>query len=141
TDCKLRFCGNCVVMLQGQPVCGPCKNFRIRGMSRPARVAPLAIVSLVVALVSGPVAFCLPFVGIGQQTTTGSAVLAVVFSIVGMALPVVGLVLAGLALREIETKPHVRGRSLAMTGLASGLAGIVWCAGLAVLTIAKQWQG
>src|SRR5206468_1042191 len=58
-DCKLPFCAACVVGFKGKTLCGPCKNFRIRGATRPPRVSALAVVALVVALASGPLAFCL----------------------------------------------------------------------------------
>src|SRR5262249_26054512 len=49
-DCKMSFCAGCVVTLQDKTVCGPCKNFRVRGLNRPARVTPLSIITLVVGL-------------------------------------------------------------------------------------------
>ena len=39
----------------------------VRGMNRPARVSALAIVSLVVGLIGGPVTFCLNLYNIGAQ--------------------------------------------------------------------------
>jgi hypothetical protein len=140
-DCRVAFCPACVVELQGRPVCGPCKNFRLRGLSRPARLAPLAVIALVVALASGPVAFCLPTIAVSWQVNGGPAVVTVVVSLVGMAFPVLALGLAWKALREIETKPHLGGRSLAMTGAATGLVGVLWSATVAALMIAKQFQG
>lgn len=141
-DCKVAFCSACVVELQGQPVCGPCKNFRLRGLSRPTRLAPLAVVALVVALASGPVSFCLPAFAAGWQIGGGgNPAVTVVVSLVAMAFPVVGLWLAWKALREIEAKPHFGGRSLAMTGAATGLLGVLWSVTVAALMIAKQFQG
>jgi hypothetical protein len=141
-DCKVAFCSACVVELQGQPVCGPCKNFRLRGLSRPTRLAPMAVIALVVALASGPVAFCLPAIAAGSQVNgAGNAAVTAVVSLVGMVFPVVALWLAGKALREIEAKPQFGGRSLALTGAATGLLGVLWSATVAVLMIAKQWQG
>jgi hypothetical protein len=95
----------------------------------------------VVALASGPVAFCLPSIAASWQVNGGPAVVTVVVSLVGMAFPVLALWLAGKALREVETKPHLAGRSLALTGAATGLVGVLWSATVAALMIAKQFQG
>src|SRR4051812_16952701 len=57
--CKLPFCGNCLVSIQGRPLCGPCKNFQIAGQGRTTRVLPLAVLALVISLVSGPVVMIL----------------------------------------------------------------------------------
>jgi hypothetical protein len=59
--CRCSFCSACVVTLQGQTLCGPCKNFRVRGLNRPARMAPLAIIAFVLALVCAPVTLFLTF--------------------------------------------------------------------------------
>jgi hypothetical protein len=139
-DCKCPFCSACVVALRGQTLCGPCKNFRIRGLSRPPRVTALAIVSLVVALVAGPLTFCLTNIGmnpaINQQ---GSVVLSIVMCLVGLIPPVGGLVLGWLALREIDTRPRTGGRSLALTGAVTSLVGVLWCLMVAVLSVWRQW--
>jgi len=137
-DCKEYFCPRCVVEVQGTMLCGPCKNFRIRGLSRPGRVPGLAVVALVVGLVSGPVTFCLTLLGVGQQ---GTPVWAVLLSVVGLILPVGGLVVSWLALREIETKPNTGGRGLAMTGATTSLVGALWCATVAFLVILRMAQG
>lgn len=137
----MAFCSACVVELHGRPVCGPCKNFRLRGLSRPARLAPLAVVALVVALASGPVAFCLPTIAASWQVNGGPVIVTVLVSLVGLAFPLLALTLAWKALREIETKPHLGGRSLALTGAATGLVGMLWSTTVAALMIAKQLQG
>jgi hypothetical protein len=86
--CRCRFCAACVVTLQGQTLCGPCKNFRIRGLSRPARPSALGIVALVVALVSGPVTFFLTLVAMFLQASgAGSTAGGVVLCVVCMLLP------------------------------------------------------
>jgi len=141
-DCRLAFCNSCVVGFKGQTLCGPCKNFRIRGATRPPRVSALAIVALVVAVVSGPVAFCLSGVTFNSQVNSqGSIVLAITFSLLAMLVPSGGLVLAGFALREIESKPNVGGRGMAMTGAVTSLAGILWNVTIGLLLILKHVQG
>jgi hypothetical protein len=139
--CRARFCSACVVTLQGQTLCGPCKNFRIRGLGRPARMAPLALVALIVALVAGPVSFFLTMMAIGLQATPeGSVAGAVVVSLFAAALPAGTLVLGGFALRQIETTPQTGGRSLAMTGATTSLVGMLWSLTIAVLIVYKQFQ-
>ena len=137
-DCKEPFCPNCLVELQGQTVCGPCKNFRIRGLHRPARVPGMAVVAMVVGLVSGPVSFCLTLFGTGPN---GGLAAAVLMSLVGLVLPIGGLVVSWLALREIETKPNLGGRGLAMTGATTSLVGALWCVTVTFLVILKMVQG
>jgi hypothetical protein len=137
-DCKESFCPNCVVEQQGKTLCGPCKNFRIRGMHRPTKVPGLAVVALIVGLVSGPVTFCMTLVGAGPQ---GSILIAMVLSLIGLLLPAGGLVASWYALRDIETKPNLGGRSLAMTGAASSLIGALWCLTVAFLVIYRMTLG
>ena len=137
-DCKEPFCPDCIVELQTSTLCGPCKNFRIRGLHRPARVPGMAVVALIVGLVSGPVTFCLTLVGAGPQ---GTPTWGVILSILGLVLPVGGLVVSWMALREIETKPNLGGRGLAMTGATSSLVGALWCLTVAFLVILRMVQG
>jgi hypothetical protein len=137
-DCKESFCPNCIVELQGKTLCGPCKNFRIRGIQRPTRVPGLAVAALIVGLVSGPVTFCMTLFGAGPQ---GSFFAAIALSLIGLVLPIGGMVLSWFALREIETKPNLGGRGLAMTGATTSLVGALWCATVAFLVIYRMTQG
>jgi hypothetical protein len=140
-DCRMPFCDACVVTLQGQTVCGPCKNFRIRALNRPAQISPLAIVSLVVAVVSGPVSFCLSTLTFSPAlNASGSPVQTIFFTLIGLLLPGAGLVLGALALRDIETKPNVSGRATAMTGSITALVGVLWTLTVGVLMIVKHVQ-
>ncbi len=109
--CKLPFCKLCVIPLQGQTLCGPCKNFRIAALGRAPRVLPLAVVSLVVSLVSGPVMLILSLVAIGLHVGEGETGAAVVLCLLAIALPITGLFLAGRALRQIHSPPEVGGTS------------------------------
>lgn len=140
-DCKASFCAGCVVTLQDKTLCGPCKNFRVRGLNRPARVSALAIVSLVVGLVGGPVTFCLNAYNIYSQQTQSSIAVAIALCIVGLLVPLGSLVLAWLALREMDAKPSTGGRSLALTGAASGLAGVLWTLTIGGLLVYRHLQG
>jgi hypothetical protein len=120
--CGEGFCPDCIVVLQGATLCGPCKNFRIRSLQRAPQVSVPAILSLVFGLLTGPLGLCLS--GMAVQAKSPLVGLA------GLFLPVVGLILGAKALREIETRPLLRGRSLAIAGLVSSLiAGfitVVW---------------
>jgi hypothetical protein len=114
-DCKEGFCAACLVSLQGRTLCGPCKNFRLRRMQKPPRMSALAIAALAVALVGAPFGlFCFTFAGAGMGLPG--------LGFVGLLLPLVALVLGGLALREIETNPQVSGRSLAIASVVTALA-------------------
>ncbi len=140
-DCRGSFCAACVVTLQGRTLCGPCKNFRVRGINRPTHVSAMAIVSFVVALVSGPVSVILGFMAVGMHVTSDSVGGGVLLCLLALALPGVALVLAWLALREIETKPRVGGRALAASGATTALAGVLWAVGIATMMIVRQVQG
>jgi hypothetical protein len=141
-DCHCSFCSACVVTLQGQPLCGPCKNFRVRNLGRPPRMAALAIVAFVLALVGGPAAFFLAFAALGMQVSSeGGALASVVFCLLALALPSAGLVVSWLALRQTESRTDVGGRSLAMTGATTALVAILWSLTIAAIVIAKEVQG
>jgi hypothetical protein len=140
-DCRCSFCAACVVTLQGKTLCGPCKNFRVRGLNRPARFSAMAIVAFVVAAVGGPVAFFLTLMAVGMQAQTGNVGGAVGVCVLALALPAASLVLGWLALRDIETKPNVAGRSLAASGAVASLTGFLYTLTLAILMVAKQFSG
>ncbi len=141
-ECRLPFCADCVVTLKGAILCGPCKNFRLRAQTRAPRVLPLAIIGLVVAIASGPVAVCLSVFSFSSHYTPHSSLAAtVVLAILGMLVPAGAMVLSGLALHGIETRPNVGGRGMAMTGLVTGLAGVLWNLTLGMLIVLKHIQG
>jgi hypothetical protein len=139
--CKLPFCKRCLVCLQGQTLCGPCKNFRIASLARPPRTLPLAVVSLVVSLVSGPVTLILSLVAMGLHIGEGATGGAVVLCLLGVTMPVAGLVLAGMALRQVEARPQTGGRGLAASGACAALVGALWCVTVMALVAVKHWQG
>jgi hypothetical protein len=140
-DCQLRFCSSCVVMLQGDTLCGPCKNFRLRGRHRPTPVPALAIISAVAGLIFLPAGFCLSFLGVMGQVAPGAGQSGFGFltGAVGFVLPLMGLILGGVALWQIETKPNVGGRFYAMTGTAAGLVGTIWSTTVVVIMIIKAF--
>jgi hypothetical protein len=137
--CKLPFCKLCVVTLQGQTLCGPCKNFRIAALGRSPRVLPLAIVALVVSLVSGPVMLILSLVAMGLHIGEGATGAAIVLCLLATALPIAGLYLAWKALRQIDSHPEMGGRALAISGMCAALVGVLWCVTVIALLIVKYW--
>lgn len=126
-ECGVGFCEDCVVSLQGQTLCGPCKNLRVRRRQKPLRVSALAIISLVVGLMSGVGAFCLVSMGAGAGQPG--------FGFVGLVPPLVALVLSLVALQRIEKDPNLGGRALATTALMTGLVGTVMAGILVVIML------
>jgi hypothetical protein len=105
-DCGESFCNDCTLVFQGVQVCGPCKNYRVRALQEPRQLSTLALVSLILALVAGPLALCL-ITSFGSSLTS-SLVLA------AHAVP---LVMCVLALRHLAKNPKLTGRSLVLTGI------------------------
>lgn len=126
--CRESFCDACVVKLEGNTLCAPCKDYRARAASRPPRVSGLAIASCLLALlVAGPLSFCLPLSVVGMQDGGDSVTVAApVFGMIAVALPLTALILGVLALREIETKRDVSGRPVALTGTIAAGVGLLW---------------
>jgi hypothetical protein len=137
--CKLPFCKLCVVTVQGQTLCGPCKNFRVAALGRLPRLLPLAIVALVVSLVSGPVMLILSLVAMGLHLGEGETGAAVVLCLMAIFLPLVGLYLAGKALRQMDARPEMGGRALAISGACAALVGVLWCLTVIALLVVKRW--
>jgi hypothetical protein len=105
-DCGEAFCNECTVVFQGITLCGPCKNYRVRALQEARQLSTLALVSLLLAVVTGPLAICL-------IANVGS----VLMSSVVLAAHAVPIVLSVLALRHLEKNPKLTGRSLALTGI------------------------
>jgi hypothetical protein len=124
-DCGEAFCGNCVVSLQSQALCGPCKNHRIRRLHWPPRISVLGILALVAGIVGDPIAFVLCIIPMGMDLGVSGWTLAL--SIAGMVLPATAVVLGIQSLRAMALNARIGGRSLAMIGVVTGLAGVVWC--------------
>src|SRR5262245_33896469 len=141
SQCRLPFCSKCVLTLQGEVLCGPCKNFKVRGMQRPTRLTPLAILAAVLGVAAGMMSFCLSFVGgASQAQSAGGGLVAAVFGLVALLPPGGALVMSFYALHEIETKPRVGGRALAMTGTVASLVGLVWTVNVILIIIIKGVQ-
>ncbi len=131
-----------MVELQGQTLCGPCKNFRFGGRSRPARLLPLAVVAFVLALVSIVVSLILSIAAVFAASVAEKGILGTILCcLMAVVLSSGELLLAWLALRQLDRQPTLGGRALAMTGATAGLAGIVWGFAIALFSIARQMQG
>ena len=140
--CRGSFCSACVVTLQGQTHCGPCKNCRLGGLRRPQRLSPLAIVAFALALICTVVNLflCLMAIGLAVKMESG-LVAAVPCCVIALFFAVGELIVSGIALRQIDRQPALSGRGLAMTGATAGLAGVVWATALAFFIVARQVQG
>jgi hypothetical protein len=138
-SCGERFCSACVVTFQNQILCGPCKNFCVRGVNRPARVSVLAHLGLILGLLGLPIGIVIPFLGT-FYFLTGQAPSAVAGATlgIGLLLPVAGLVLSWRALRALAIKSHLAGRVLALTGLVAASVSALWCAALGVMLAFKR---
>jgi hypothetical protein len=136
-DCGEAFCERCVVTFQDAVLCGPCKNFRVRTLQRPPRPSTFAIISLVVALVGALIGFCAPNMAHGAGSGSPLGVLAA--AVVGLCAPLVALVLGFKGLQEIENKPNIGGRALAMTGVTTAAASLLWSLSLVLIVTVRYW--
>jgi hypothetical protein len=113
-DCGVGFCTACVISLQGQTLCGPCKNFRLRSLQRPSQVSALAIVALALGLVAAPMGlFCFSSMMMAGKVP--------VLGYMGTLFPLLTLVMGFLALKQIESNPRLGGRALAITAVLISL--------------------
>jgi hypothetical protein len=133
--CGEAFCASCVVELQGETLCGPCKNYRLGQLQRSPQLSPLALVALLLGLLSAPVGFCLTIIPLGMPQALSAGTLGC--GLIGLILPAVALVLGLLALRDIEADPRVGGRALALTGTMAGALGVLWCLTVVLLMAGK----
>jgi hypothetical protein len=141
-DCHCSFCSACVVAMQGQTLCGPCKNVWVRRQNQPARLSSLAVVVFVLALIATVVSLFLTFIAIGLVEHLDEGIFpAVVCCLIALFLAGGEMVLGWLALRQIDRQPALSGRALAMTGASAGLAGVVWSLAVAAFSIVKECQG
>lgn len=133
--CQLPFCARCVVELQGQYLCGPCKNFRLARLGQPRRVLPLAVLALVVALCAGPVAGILSLAAAGLYRSEGILSVSLTLCVLALLFPSTALGVSGLALARLETRDEMGGRGLAASGASAALVCIIWCVTVAVLLL------
>ncbi len=109
-DCKEAFCSACVVELEGETLCGPCKNYRVRSWQQPPRVSGYALSSVILALAGV----------LGALLAGPSGPALWLFALLPQAA---AMILGGLGLRAVERNAELGGRALALTGvLMAGLA-------------------
>jgi hypothetical protein len=112
-DCEAAFCASCLVTFRGEVLCGPCKNFRVRALQRPGEFSVAALFSLLLGLFTGPFGlFCV---------SLSASMHNAVPSFFALIMPVAAMLLGAKAMRDIETRPRMTGRSIAIAGLVSGL--------------------
>jgi hypothetical protein len=116
-DCGEGFCTACLAELKGQPVCAACKNFRVRVVRRPAQVSGLAITSILLGMLTGPLAICM--LPLGDFSGSGA------LRFIALVPQLAALALGGVALYQLETRPRLTGRSLAITGVVAAAVGVV----------------
>ena len=130
-DCGEAFCASCLVALEGATLCGPCKNFRVRGLELPPRNSTAATLSLLIALVTGGVlSFCfLPF---------GSNVAISVLSLLSLVLELValGLGIRALVIAQPDRDARLGGQALAVTGITAAAV----CILLTLLINVYAWR-
>ncbi len=107
-DCGESFCGGCLVHLGEAALCGPCKNYRVKSLQRAVPPSNLSIVSMLLTLLSAPVALALLPLG-----RTGFPL----FPLLALVPQALGVGLALLALRDSAQDPQTPGRSLAYTSM------------------------
>jgi hypothetical protein len=141
--CGESFCSACCVNLQGQQLCGPCKDFRARALRRPPRISALAVASCALALLfAGPISFCLPWISVAAQADGGLLALPTfVFGTIAVVVPLAVFVLGLFALREIELSSQVSGRPAALTGTIAAGVSLLWSVVVYAAVILKSAGG
>ena len=118
TDCKNGYCGDCLIQLEGKPLCGPCKNERARLLHKPSPMSQLALGSLLLAVVTGPLAFCLHQVGRGFANQE--------LSIWALLPQFAALGLGVWALTRTDKNHRLGGRSLAISAVLTAGFAVFW---------------
>lgn len=112
-DCGLGFCEQCLVEFDGQSLCGPCKNFRVRQAQRPQETPGLAILALLGSLLATAPFFCL--LPIGRQSDVQLPYLGML-----AIVPEIGALLAAfVVLSRLRKSGATAGRWLAFAAIAA----------------------
>lgn len=117
-DCKNGFCEDCLLQFQGQTLCAYCKNQRVKALHKASPVSQLALVSLLLALFTGPLAFCLHPLGRSFATPR--------LSVWALLPQLTALGLAIWALSVTEKSPRLGGRSLALSAILTAAFAVFW---------------
>jgi hypothetical protein len=111
-DCGEPFCADCLVTLQDESLCGPCKNFRARRMELAPSHSSLAAASLVLAFLTSPLVMC--------QVTWGPGVSRPLLGVVALLPQLLALGLGAWALWLGERDGKHGGQALAITSVTAG---------------------
>jgi hypothetical protein len=128
-DCGERFCPRCVVSFQGVVLCGPCKNFRVRGLQRPLSITPMSIAAPVLGLV---VAIFLFFIFVIPASLDAATATRSLLAVLGLMVALIALGASVYAVWQVDSRAGRGGRGLAMSGVAFGLASSLWAMGVLV---------
>src|SRR5262249_39675087 len=91
-DCGETFCDACIVTVGDQPLCAPCKNYRVRALHRPRNPSALAIIAAIVGLISCPVAFCVSLMSVAGPRE-GSPLVGAIISAGVSVVPLLAIIL------------------------------------------------
>lgn len=108
-DCQENFCADCLVRFQGMNLCGPCKNFRARRQELPPTASTLAVVSVLISLIVGPLMMCLLLSNRSEAMR--------VLCWISLAIQAVAIGLGVWALWEAEGERKGGGQWVALTGV------------------------
>src|SRR5437764_1200064 len=86
-------------MSRGTALCGPCKNFRLRQITRVSTVSSKAVVGVILALCCAPAVMCLAPIGAGT--------FSVVVGLLALLGQIGATLLGAMALRETERNPRL----------------------------------
>lgn len=117
-DCKNGLCRDCLVQFQGQPLCAPCKNQRVKALQKPPATSQLALVSLLLALFTGPLAFCLHPLG-AKFSFQRLSIWALLPQFVALGLGI-------WALSMTEKNRRLGGKSLAVSAVITAGFAVFW---------------
>ncbi len=119
-DCGASFCQDCLVYLQAKPLCGQCKNQRLRALHRELPTSQLALLSLLLALFTGPLAFILYAMGVMGRGDTSK------FPLLGLVPQLIALALGVWALQRIEKNRALGGQALALSAIFTAGLAMFW---------------
>ncbi len=128
-DCGERFCPRCVVTFQGVVLCGPCKNFRVRGLQRPLSITVLSVVAPVIGLLATVFLF---FLFVLPVSLDAEPLTRTLLTLLGLIVALAALGLGVFAVWQIDSQAGRGGRGYAMIGVAFGLASLLWAIGVLV---------
>jgi hypothetical protein len=63
------------------------------------------------------------------------------FGLLGILGPLIGLGLGLKALWDVNHRPHLAGRGLAVVGMTTAAVGLVWCVSLALIAASQHITG